>query len=586
MSRKGILTVIASYPGGGRTESALKIVMKHLADGDPCIYISLRYPEETLRRLINLIANVRENDIPYTGLLDIREPGSCSIPEIKDIISDYIRQGLAPRVVIDYAEMLTSQNMATLMASCRDIADTDGIDIYILTETKRSCKVKGEKQFTISQITLPGVETYADRILFSSPARRPVPLLKTLKDTCSNMGNDNKAAFRRQTDEDIDAIRDRILEIRAARMSVDERTVRSRITDTLLHVAANPRTRKDYIVKTADGRTLPCTTNNPMMSSVESLAMAMHYCRNLTNTRTSEQFDTLKGRITEIIEKIENTVDYCRAMSCLLRAEYRWHMLKKQYDDARECLLEALDYTTNTPDGVDYSDIDYLVDVLRKSGSTELSKWILDTMDQIGMIDGWMYMDTWKETRREYEAYAAKVVETIDRSWDNVKDNPLFSGLEWLPYALAQASDAVPGRQNRSPKKGSFDWHYARAEKGYLDSMAFISDAYRTGDGVMQNDLMADIWNCFREEKLESNGKPPTVLTTTESATCREIKATGGTLPGGGVSARVFFCDREERPAAEEDSDYATYVEYDENGEEIFSRILEGKGQDGNDSIL
>ena len=73
-----------------------------------------------------------------------------------------------------------------------------------------------------------------------------------------------------------------------------------------------------------------------------------------------------------------------------------------------------------------------------------------------------------------------------------------------LPVAQAFGYTDPPKRPH--PKKGSFDWLYYQAEKGYLaklshketeqdyKNMHAVAEAYQTGNGVVQNVRLADCW--------------------------------------------------------------------------------------------
>lgn len=80
---------------------------------------------------------------------------------------------------------------------------------------------------------------------------------------------------------------------------------------------------------------------------------------------------------------------------------------------------------------------------------------------------------------------------------------PYFEEGSTLP--IEQVFDLEPQKQPR-PKKGSFDWLYIQAEKGYLAklshkateqdyaNMRAVAEAYRTGNGVRQNLRLAECW--------------------------------------------------------------------------------------------
>lgn len=81
---------------------------------------------------------------------------------------------------------------------------------------------------------------------------------------------------------------------------------------------------------------------------------------------------------------------------------------------------------------------------------------------------------------------------------------PLYNEGSQLPVAQAFGYTDLPKRPH--PKKGSFDWLYIQAEKGYLAklshkateqdfaNMRAVAEAYRTGNGVRQNLRLADCW--------------------------------------------------------------------------------------------
>ena len=93
----------------------------------------------------------------------------------------------------------------------------------------------------------------------------------------------------------------------------------------------------------------------------------------------------------------------------------------------------------------------------------------------------------------------------VVQMWCPVLEDRSEHFLKTHEYALmAFGYQELPKRPR--PKKGSFDWLYNQAEKGYVASlkdeateqdyanMRAVAEAYRTGNGVRQNLRLADCW--------------------------------------------------------------------------------------------
>ena len=63
-----------------------------------------------------------------------------------------------------------------------------------------------------------------------------------------------------------------------------------------------------------------------------------------------------------------------------------------------------------------------------------------------------------------------------------------------LAYSISIAYRYTRAAKRPTPKKGSFDNLYNKAEKGDKTAMAAIADAYRTGIGTHANQRLADYW--------------------------------------------------------------------------------------------
>lgn len=104
------------------------------------------------------------------------------------------------------------------------------------------------------------------------------------------------------------------------------------------------------------------------------------------------------------------------------------------------------------------------------------------------------------ERKKRHEELKNKIIEFIE---EVLEPTPHINQMQL--YALMAFGCAEPPKRSR-PQKGSFDWLYNQAEKGYIASlkdkateqdyqyMQALADAYRNGNGVRQNMRLADCW--------------------------------------------------------------------------------------------
>lgn len=499
---KGKVTVVAGYPREceDRTELVLRIVREHIALGIPCLYFNLEYTSILLKKKIEDFNEHRNLRMTDTRLLDIYDIPGISIDTITGILEEYKNHNLFPVVVIDGIELVSLRSddedydarMKEALEATRHLADSFGTSIFITKYARRQFEHRKEQWYSISDIPLDDVFCYVDNVLFCKPSDSDGKAGYVVCQGSFPVDSPNIAEGVAIIDQE--EISRQIFEIRRNHIRISDKKLTDCVTETLLRIAKNPKVRMDYAINIAPGINEYCSVNRPMISNLELLVMAKYKSVCLVY-ESSEYIDEKESEIMGLIDRMSDSMDYCGALSFLNRKKYERFYHMNDFAKAKLSLLSALDYATNDNDGVAPSDIDSLLDVLSKNASeTELFDWISDVSGHAKEHMKSYYFGK-VEDEKELGRILNECIEYADAKWEIVQDQPAFKNLEWLPYAIMQAYGIVDTRKRRSPKKDSFDWHYSKAEKGNKDSQRFISEAFRTGNGVAQNDILAAYWN-------------------------------------------------------------------------------------------
>lgn len=97
----------------------------------------------------------------------------------------------------------------------------------------------------------------------------------------------------------------------------------------------------------------------------------------------------------------------------------------------------------------------------------------------------------------DWDAYAQSVYEYIDSKANLIDEEDSF-----VLTAIAQINNIVELPKRERNKKGSFDYNYAKAEKGDKEYQLLVAKAYREGDGVPKNIRLANLWEEFANNKI------------------------------------------------------------------------------------
>ena len=72
----------------------------------------------------------------------------------------------------------------------------------------------------------------------------------------------------------------------------------------------------------------------------------------------------------------------------------------------------------------------------------------------------------------------------------------------FILIAILQINGIIKQPKREKSKKGSFDYNYAKAEKGDKEYQLLVAKAYREGDGVPKNIRPANLWEGVANNKI------------------------------------------------------------------------------------
>lgn len=503
---KGSITIIGGYPNEGKTSSALRIARKMMSKGTPCLYFCLDVHEHEIRNTIYWLNAEGGLGMTDLRLLDVCEAAYLGVEGISDILHEYLDRGVKPVAFIDYIQLMPAgqegtddltDHVSASLTSLRSLADEHGIDFYVLMQARRRKEQDKDIWYTSSQLPLGPSAGNVDNIWFvkRSPDG-PGDCLVVCQGDTPAPSVDVPTESSRPDEERLRSFHRTILEIRKVRNECSDKEFIDTLTDRLLEVARHPSTRKDYSVPIPGDNPMYCSVNRPMMSSIERLAMVRFRSNQLLDAWTDEAMQRIYDEISSIIEGIDDSDDHFSALAIRNARRSEWHFSRGEHAKALEFAASGLDHAASTCDGVHTEDLNLFLYLMKMDeGSGELFRWISDTKSALEQKE-WDYFDHDCDAFDDsaYMEYAEKSIRYVESRWEEINSGHQYDIYGWLPSALMEAFELVKGRTRRSPKKNSFDWHYARAEKGVRESQEFISEAYRTGDGVARNVVLSDFW--------------------------------------------------------------------------------------------
>lgn len=271
-----------------------------------------------------------------------------------------------------------------------------------------------------------------------------------------------------------------------------EREIVKKLTDELVKLAKYPVLKRTFNFATSHDYYYTFYKDKPKMSNIEYVALALCHIDRLAHTEQGEDVPSLMDRIEELLASINDAFDYSRVAVAYYLIMFIYLHELNDMEQAFEYYRKWFAALVSTPEGAREEDlINYIALVQRGK------EW--QFVDLIKDCDAYMVEQTQivKETG-DYDDY----VNSIARYWYS-KISLLDKEETCVLKAFLQISGIIHQPKCKKNKKGSFDYNYARAEKGKKEYQLLVAKAYREGDGVPRNLRLANVW-----EKL-ANSKTP-----------------------------------------------------------------------------
>lgn len=269
------------------------------------------------------------------------------------------------------------------------------------------------------------------------------------------------------------------------------------LTDKLVQVAKWPNMRKEFTVSLKiDSNTrwtLSFYKNEPKMASIEAYTLVLYYAElfmSAKNKMEEEKEQEYKDKALEYLGNIEDAVDQAVAGTLYCSALFHYYEKNEDFNNAYWAVRQWVMCSTLTPEGASEGSFNKYVTYLKHD---EDAQYLLDIIDNCNA-----YMEEQKEKCGEdWDRYVNSVYDYMYSQLDE-EDESCYAVVE----AMLQLNDIVELPKQTRAKKGSFDYNYAKAEKGDKECIILISKAYRKGDGVCQNIRLADFWEGLANNKI------------------------------------------------------------------------------------
>lgn len=260
------------------------------------------------------------------------------------------------------------------------------------------------------------------------------------------------------------------------------------LSDRLIEIALHPEKRKNFSISYIVNDTSHCTIqyykNSPHISCIEPFSLALYYSDVYRCASSEEERSECLEKIVEQILLIENDQDKAEAEVQV------WTNLKLYCEGKDEmaflkCSRLCLDALSRSKDGVSIEDLNNLRALLDGDEYKSVAETIDNITAFIGSAEAEMPEPVNNEIYSEFidkvAAYAREAIEALEEEWS------------FLLFAILQAHGFIENVFRR-PAKGTFDFNYPKAEKGDKKYQKLLAEAYRTGNGVIQNTKLAEFW--------------------------------------------------------------------------------------------
>ena len=268
------------------------------------------------------------------------------------------------------------------------------------------------------------------------------------------------------------------------------------LTDKLVKVAKWPNMRKEFAVAVPMSATVSQTVffykNDPKMSNIEYVTLIYCYVNELTRKKNDDEVQAIIDRCFELLEQIEDYCDFVRVARHFYRTLYDYYSERGNEEQAYECHKRWLFYLTESFEGASEDILNEYLTILEQRNDKQQ---LLDVVN-----DCKKYIEEKKkklEEDEDWDAYAQSVYEYICSKEELIDEEDYF-----VLTSIMQINEIIELPQRTRIKKGSFDYNYAKAEKGDKEYQLLVAKAYREGDGVPQNIRLANLWEGFANNKI------------------------------------------------------------------------------------
>lgn len=302
-----------------------------------------------------------------------------------------------------------------------------------------------------------------------------------------------------------------------------EQEFRELLTDKLIEVAEHPEMRKKFSVIYETGAVdadpadddysggvsqILFFKNQPMMSNVERHAVVLY----LLGRSNEETF----AKVESLIDEVEDEWDKATLMQVFLNHKAEYYQRKGDedaYSDAMDEFFCNSAIYTHMGD-VYVANLEDYYDFMVKYEQWEFVYYFAANLfavtEQVGapLSDPNYLLQIHNDFTREELDFLRKVYKDVyiekiipEEIFDQDTRRTIFDSEEeeevlcdLFAYSISVAYRYIRAKRRPTPKKGSFDDLYNKAEKGDKTAMAAIAEAYRTGTGTHANQRLADYW--------------------------------------------------------------------------------------------
>lgn len=275
-----------------------------------------------------------------------------------------------------------------------------------------------------------------------------------------------------------------------------EKEIIEALTDKLVKVAKWPNQRMHFTVAWLASSTTNCEVHfykdEPKMSNVQNFMLIHYYSEKLTRVKNDEKAQVIIDKCSELLKQMSDRRDQVRAASMLYMHWNNYLRKRDAFEEAVNICYHWLESLVNSPDGANTNVLNEFLAALYQKGDLQ---WLIDII-----IDCNQYINEQKkawEKDKDYERY-------VDSVYDYVcsKEELLDEEDKFILTAILQIEGIIELPIRERNKKGSFDYNYAKAEKGDKEYQLLVAKAYREGDGVPKNIRLANLWEGFANNKI------------------------------------------------------------------------------------